>query len=400
MTSISRDESQIQTLLTRGVENIYPSKAYLESQLKNGKQLRIYFGIDPTGPNIHLGHAIPLQKMRQFQDLGHKIIMLIGSFTAMIGDPDKSAVRKQLTKDEVVDNMKNYLDQASKIIDTKNTDTFELRYNDEWLAKMNFEDVLNLASKMTVQQMLERDMFHKRITEGKPVYLHEFMYPLMQGYDSIALDVDGEVGGNDQTFNMLTGRTLMKEMKGKEKFVLTTKLLVDPTGTKMGKSEGNMIILSDTPEAMFGKVMSWTDGMIVPGFELCTLISQSEIDEIAKSLEDTSYNPKLAKEKLAHAIVARYFDQETADKALEAFNSTFQKGEIPENIPEISGPITLLEALKNSTLVESNSEVRRLIESGAVTNMTTDEKVTDMNIPIDTTTVFRIGKHRFVKIVV
>ncbi len=400
MASIDIDEPKIQTLLNRGVENIYPSKAFLESQLKSGKQLRIYFGIDPTGPNIHLGHAIPLRKMRQFQDLGHKIVLLIGSFTAMIGDPDKASVRNQLTKEEVVANMQNYLAQASKIIDTKDLNVFEIRYNDEWLVKMNFEDVLNLASKMTVQQMVERDLFHKRISEGKPVYLHEFMYPLMQGYDSVALDVDGEVGGNDQTFNMLTGRTLMKELKGKEKFVLTTKLLVDPTGKKMGKSEGNMLTLSDTPEDMFGKIMSWNDGMIVSGFELCTNMIQPDIDAIAQKLNDPSYNPKEAKQLLAHTVVSEYFDKATADRALESFNATFQKGEIPEQVPEITGPISLLEALKQSQLVDSNSEARRLVDSGAVTNMTTDQKVADINTLVDTTTVFRIGKHRFVKIVV
>lgn len=393
------NEQKIQKLLTRGVENIYPSISFLEHLLKSGTQLKLYLGIDPTGPTLHIGHAIPLSKLKQFQDLGHKVILLIGSFTAMIGDPDKASVRNQLTKEQVEENMKLYLEQASKIIDTTDPDIFEIRYNDEWLAKMNFEQVIELASKMTVQQMLERDMFEKRMKEGKPIYIHEFMYPLMQGYDSIALGVDGEIGGNDQTFNMLTGRTLVKEMTGREKFVITTKLLTDPTGVKMGKSEGNMITLKDTATDMFGKVMSWTDGMITLGFELCTDISMEEIEKIKNNLNDASYNPKEAKMFLAHEIVKKYFDDDQAKSAQDNFENTFKKGELPEHVEEILFMDSFGDTLVSSGVVTSKSEYRRLIEQGAITDVETDVKITDPSFVPEKTSIYRIGKHRFVKIV-
>ena len=269
--SVSTDPQKIEELLTRGVEHVYPSREFLEARLKEGKQLSLYLGIDPTGPDLHIGHSIQLRKLRQFQDLGHKVILLIGDFTGMIGDPtDKSAARKRLTREEVLKNAENYKVQASKILDFNGKNPVELKYNSEWLSKMPFSEVIGLASHFTVQQILARDMFDKRLKEDKPIFFHELMYPLMQGFDCVAMNVDGEVGGNDQTFNMLVGRDLMKAMRGKEKFVIADKLLADPTGKKMGKSEGNMITLSDSSDEMFGKVMSWTDGMIVGGFELLT----------------------------------------------------------------------------------------------------------------------------------
>src|SRR3989344_4887360 len=278
---IITDSQKIDELLVRGVENIYPKKEFLESLLKSGKKLTLYTGYDPTAPTLHIGHGITMMKLRQFQDLGHKVIMLIGDFTGMIGDPtDKTATRQKLTREEVLVNCKNYQEQASTILNFKGENAVEVKFNSEWLGKMNFLDILELTSHFTVQRMLERDMFEKRQEEKKPIYLHEFLYPVMQAYDSVAMDVDGEVGGNDQTFNMLAGRDLMKDLKDKEKFVLTMKLLADATGKKMGKSEGNMVALADSAEDMFGKVMSWTDGMILGGFELCTKVPMSEIKKI------------------------------------------------------------------------------------------------------------------------
>ncbi len=265
------DDKKISELLTRGVEKIYPSREFLEKELKSGRRLKIYTGYDPTAPTLHIGHGITLMKLRQFQDLGHEVIMLIGDFTGMIGDPtDKLATRKQLTHEEVMANCRNYKEQASVILDFAGQNPVKVKYNSQWLGEMKLKEVLELAALFSVQEMEVRDMFEERIKAGKPIFIHEFLYPLMQGYDSVAMDVDGEVGGNDQTFNMLVGRDLMKAMKNKEKFVLTMKLLADPTGKKMGKSEGNMIALNDPPEEMFGKVMSWSDGMIIDGFELCT----------------------------------------------------------------------------------------------------------------------------------
>ncbi len=225
---ISNNPEKIKELLTRGVANVYPTSEFLEKELTSGRQLTLFTGYDPTGPSLHIGHGITMLKLRQFQDLGHKIIMLIGDFTAMIGDPtDKSAARTRLTREEVLENCKKYQEQASSILNFSGENPVEVKYNNDWLGKMNFADVLELSSHFTVQQILERDMFEKRVTEEKPIFLHEFLYPLMQGYDSVAMNVDGEVGGNDQTFNMLAGRTLMKEIQHKEKFVLTVKLLAD-----------------------------------------------------------------------------------------------------------------------------------------------------------------------------
>ncbi len=392
------DNTLIESLLSRGVENIYPSPEYLKARLLEGKKLTLYLGIDPTGPTLHLGHAIPLLKLRQFQELGHQIILLMGDFTAMIGDPtDKKATRKVLTHKEVLANLKKYKKQASALISFSGKNAAQFKFNSKWLAKMNFEQVLTLASKMTVQQMLERDMFEKRLEEGKPIHIHEFFYPLMQGYDSVAMKVDGEVGGNDQTFNMLAGRTLMKEMLGKEKFVLTTKLLADQNGIKMGKTEGNMVALSDSPEEMFGKVMSWPDGMVIPAFELCTTLSSEIVTTHQKALS-TGTNPRDVKCALGEAIVALYYGEKKAKAAHDAFLATFQKGELPATIPAQKFSESFLDTLVASKLVTSKSEARRLILSGAISNAETGEKISDQDFIPQQTAVYRIGKHRFLKI--
>ena len=263
MAKVITDEKLIEEILRRGVEHIYPEPGALKKILLSGKRIRIYCGFDPTGPDLHIGNGNQLRKMAQFQNLGHEVIFLIGDFTAMIGDPDKLAVRKQLTKKEVLANFKGWKKQAETILNFGGKNPVQIKYNSTWLSKLKFDDVINLASKMTVQRMLERDMFEKRIQEGKPIYIHEFMYPLMQGYDCVHMDVDMEIGGNDQTFNMLVGRDLMKAIKGKEKFVLTINLLTDPTGKKMGKTEGNMVMLTDSADNMFGKIMSVPDEMII-----------------------------------------------------------------------------------------------------------------------------------------
>ena len=273
-------------------------------------------------------------------------------------------------------------------------------YNSKWLAKMKFEEVLSLASKMTVQQMLERDMFEKRMEEGKPIHIHEFMYPLMQGYDSIAMDVDIELCGNDQTFNALTGRTLMKQMTGKEKSVIAMKLLEDSTGKKMGKSEGNMVSLIDTPEEMFGKIMSWTDGLIIPAFELCTDTTMEVINQIKHDLENGA-NPRDAKADLARSIVTLHHGAKKAEAAQIAFTSTFQKGEIPEDIKEYVAHTdeSLGDIVLRAEVVASKSEWRRLVDEKAVTHLETDEKVIDPTSKPKSGT-YKIGKRRFLKVIV
>ena len=388
-----------ESLLTRGISAIYPSKEFLASKLKTGKKLTIYLGIDPTGPTLHLGHAIVIKKLRDFQRAGHKIILLIGDFTAMIGDPtDKTATRHQLTRKEVLTNLKNYKKQASKLISFGGKNPAQMKFNSKWFKKMNFEDVLSLASKMTVQQMLERDMFKKRNQEGKPIFIHEFMYPLMQGYDSVAMDVDGEIGGNDQTFNMLCGRDLMKTMKNKEKFVITTKLLEDNSGKKMGKTEGNMVALSDKPKDMYGKIMSWTDSLIIPGFELCTDVNMSEIEKISNNLDSQRVNPRDLKMKLAREMVTIYYGEDEAQQAENNFIKTFQKNEIPEEIKQIKGTGSLGIVLVLSKTVKSMNEFRRLVQAGAITNMDTNEKIKDEKV-FASPGVYKIGKKRFIKII-
>ncbi|MDP3793611.1 MAG: tyrosine--tRNA ligase, partial [Candidatus Uhrbacteria bacterium] len=329
------DPTKIDWFLTHAVEHVYPSREALREKLMSGERISVYLGFDPTGPVLHLGHTITLQKLRELQELGHRIIWLIGDFTAMIGDPtDKSAARQQLTREEVLQNCKNYKQQASKILKFDGPNPVEIKFNNDWLGKMSFKDVVDLASHFTVQQMMKRDMFEKRMVDDKPIFIHEFLYPLMQGYDSVAMDVDLEVCGNDQTFNALAGRTLMKEIKHKEKFVLTTKLLTDSSGKKMSKTEGALITLADSPEDMYGKVMSWSDGMIVPGFEICTDATSKEVDAVRQGLKKGE-NPMTLKRELARRIVAWLIGESAADRAAEHFSKMHQKHEKPEEIPVV-----------------------------------------------------------------
>ncbi len=278
----------------------------------------------------------------------------------------KTSARVQLTHEQVLANAKNYQKQASTILNFKGDNPVELKYNGEWLGKLNFGDVLELTSHFTVQRMLERDMFEKRKEENKPIFLHEFLYPVMQAYDSVAMDVDGEVGGNDQTFNMLAGRDLMKDLKNKEKFVLTAKLLVDSSGKKMGKSEGNMIALTDTPEDMFGKVMSWTDDMILKGFELCTKMPMDEVNKIGKEMQSGT-NPRDIKLRLATEVVKTFLGESSATKAQEYFISTFSKKENPDEMPKIKPTVYEISALLvEAKVCKSKSEARQVIDQGGV----------------------------------
>lgn len=394
---VDTDVKKIESLLTRGVENIYPTKDFLKDLLKSGKQLTLYTGYDPTSPTLHIGHGITMLKLREFQELGHKVIMLIGDFTGMIGDPtDKLSTRKQLTREQVLENCKEYQKQASSVLNFEGKNPVEIKYNSEWLSKMNFADLIELASHFTVQQMLERDMFQKRIEEEKPIFVHEFMYPMMQGYDSVAMDVDGEVGGNDQTFNMLAGRDLMAELKNKNKFVLTTKLLVDSSGAKMGKTTGNAVSLDQTPQDMFGKVMSWGDDMIVKGLEICTRMDISEIKKIEKELEKGG-NPRDYKLILAYEVVKTFLGDEAAEKGKEYFINTFSKKEIPTDIPELlPSKNDIITVLVESKICKSTSEARQNIAQGGV--KINDIKVEDIKTEIKKGDIVQKGSRFFVKI--
>ncbi|MDP2632143.1 MAG: tyrosine--tRNA ligase, partial [Candidatus Curtissbacteria bacterium] len=348
---------KIDELLNRGVEQVLPNRDGL-AKLMNQKKITLYLGIDPSNAQIHLGNAVPLRKLRQFQDLGHKVILLIGDFTGMIGDPtDKSATRPKLTHEQVLRNAKTYKEQASKILAFDGKNPAQIKFNSEWLAKLNFEEILELSSLLTLQQIEERDMFVKRKQEGKPIHLHEFWYPLMQGYDSVAMDVDLEVGGTDQTFNMLVGRQLMKSLKNKEKFVMTVPLLLGTDGSKMGKSTGNYIAIDDKPNDMFGKIMSIRDDLIKQYFELTT-------DKDLESI-DWKQNPMQLKKQLASEIVAIYHGRDNAKSAQKDFENTFQKGAIPQNA-QISAKAgtSLIDAI--SEVTDSKSQSKRLLDQGAI----------------------------------
>ena len=396
------NSQKIEETLTRGVENIYPSPEDLRKILMSGKKLRIYCGIDPTG-KLHIGHGAVLGKLRQFQELGHEIIVLIGDFTATIGDPTgKSQTRKSLTRKQVLANAKDYKKQILKILDS-NKSKVRFLHNEKWSNKLKPIDLLSIASNFTVARLLERDMFQNRIKEGGDIHVHEFLYPILQAYDSVTMDVDMEIGGNDQTFNMLAGRTLMKKMKNKEKFVLTTKLLVDPAGKKMGKTEGNMINLDDNPKEMYGKIMSWPDNLTELGFELCTRVSSDEIKKINGQLA------RDAKARLAKEIVKMYHGEKNAEIAEEEFNKVFRNKELPTDIPvfQISkNNYSILDLLFETKLASSKNEAKRLVEGGGVEIQIGDktqgvpQRITDWRkeINLEDGMIIKVGNRRFVKI--
>jgi len=400
---IITDKNKIEEVLTRGVENIYPNREALEKVLLSGKKIRLYCGFDPNAPALHIGNAISLMKLGQFQALGHEIIFLIGDFTGMIGDPtDKTAARKKLTRKEVLANAKNYKKQASAYIKFNGANPAEIMYNGKWLDKLSFKDLIEVTSNFTAQQMFARDMFQERIKAEKPIYLHEFLYPVAQAYDSVAMDVDLEVGGNDQTFNMLCGRDLMKAMKNKEKFVLTMKLLVDSSGKKMGKTEGNIVNLDETPENMYGQVMSWSDGVIEAGLELCTNLRLEEIIYMIGQIKKGE-NPRDKKMRLAYEITKINYGEKKAKAAEEFFVKTVQKKEVPEEVVNYNLPIAnwkLADLLVEVKLAASKGEVRRLIEQGGI--KVDGGAIKDINKEINITekgVLLQRGKRGFVRVI-
>ncbi len=393
-------EAQLEEFLDRAVENILPDPKKFKSLIKS-KKISIYLGVDPTGAHLHLGHATNLLLLKLLQRLGHKVIFLIGDFTARIGDPtDKLAARKPLTEREIKQNLKTFTAQASKIISFTGRNAVQVRFNADWLAKLSFADLVKIAANFTVQQMLKREMFQKRLADNKPIGLHEFLYPLMQGYDSVALNVDAELGGNDQTFNMLVGRDLLRIYKKKEKFVIATKLLINPkTGLKMmNKSEGGMINLDDRPNDMFGKVMAIDDDAMFELAKLATLVPSKEISKLEKSV-NAGLNPKDAKLQIAEWIVSTYFDQPTAVKAKERFVATFAKKKLPQEAPKLKvKPRQMLVDLLVSAGVPSKSEARRLIaQKGVKLN---GRVQSDPNLIVNPKThqTLQIGKRRFFKL--
>jgi tyrosyl-tRNA synthetase len=400
MLTINTNPKDIDFVLERGVEKIYPTKDAFRAMLLGGKKLRIYAGFDPSADSLHIGNAIILNKLAQFQKLGHQIIFLIGSFTGMIGDPtDKMAVRTQLKRSEVLKNSRLFKKQASRYLKFSGSNPAILKYNHSWHDKLTFKDLIDLASNFTVQQMLERDMFQKRLAEEKPIYLHEFFYPLAQAYDSVFMNVDAEIGGNDQTFNMLCGRNLLKSIKHKEKFVITLKLLADPNGNKMGKSEGNIINLDTSPEDMYGQVMAWADSLIISGFELCTNVPDKELALIKEQLSQ-GVNPKNLKENLAFLITEINYGKKLAQIAADRFKRIFSQKDLGGEMPLLSIPpnMTIIDIVLIAKPKISKSLAKRLIEQGAINLGPLTCKDWEKIYSYRAGDILKIGKHEFWRI--
>jgi len=370
------DETKIKQSLARRLQpsGVFPNLDEAVKLLKS-KSLRVYLGIDPTGPDIHLGHTIPLLFLKQLWKLGHTPVILIGDFTARIGDPtDKDATRKPLSPEQIRENSKNYIDQIYKILPKG---SFEVHRNSDWLDKLSFKDVIQLASHVTVQQLIQRDMFQERLANEKPIGLHEFLYPLMQGYDSVAMNIDGEVGGNDQTFNMLVGRELEKKLINKDKLVFATRLLVNSgTGKKMSKSEGELIALSDSPQEIRRKILAGDDSMIKTMFEICTEKSQVWIEENQNKL------PREWKEELADELVRMYHGEKAVEESRKA--------------KEAGGGGQLITHFISGSLSTSNSEAKNLLDQGAVE--INGNVVKDWKYELKQGDKIRIGKGEFFEI--
>ena len=391
-------------LISHGVADLLPEdefKKKLEKSVATNTPLIVKLGLDPTAPDIHLGHTVVLRKLKLFQDFGHKVIILIGDFTARIGDPTgKSVTRPPLTEEQVITNAKTYQEQIFKVLDPEK---IEVRFNSEWLSKLDFADVLKLASKYTVARMLERDDFHKRYTEGRPISIHEFMYPLMQGYDSVALKADVEFGGTDQTFNLLMGRHLQGEEGMPEQTIITMPILEGLDGVqKMSKSLGNYIGISEAPSEMYGKAMSIPDELMMRYFMLVTDMSIEEQEQLSKDLESGAAHPRDVKMKLAHTIVRLYHGEEAANFGQEEFVRVFQKHAMPTDIPEYKvaiteEPVFVPQLLSDAGLTASNGEARRSIKAGAF--KIDGEKCNEEHILLKDGMVLQVGKRKFIKIV-
>lgn len=392
-------------LLNKGVESTIP-KGDLEKKLSSGKPLRVKYGIDPTSARLHIGHAIVFWKLREFQEQGHKIVLIVGDFTGRVGDAsDKNAMRKQVSKTEIEKNMKDYKEQFGKILDM---DQVEIRYNSEWLSKLSFEEVVALSQLFTVAQLIERDNFIERYKGGKPIGLHEFLYPLMQGYDSKVIEADVELGGSDQLFNMMAARKIQEHFKQIPQSVMTMQILNGLDGRKMSSSYDNCIFITDPPKEQYGKIMSMGDEMIISYFSLATDLSDEEIKSLTLSLKQGD-NPKEIKERLAFEIVKRYYGDKKATRAAKEFENIFAKGGAPEDIETISvalsdgkgtaGEMNIIDLLEQAKLVPSRGEAKRLVEQGGV--KIESKAISDISntVNISQKKLVQVGKRRFVYVV-
>ena len=396
---IETNYKKVEEVLTRGVEKVI-NLNHLRKRLLSGRKLRIKHGIDPTGPKIHIGRATQLWKLKDFQELGHKIILIIGDFTAQIGDAsDKQAMRRPLTAKEVKENMKDYIKQIAKILDIKKV---EFHYNSEWLNKLTIKKLLNLAMNFTAQQTIQRRNFKERWERGKPIGLHELAYPLLQGYDSVAVKADVELGGFDQLFNLKAGRDIQKIFGQEPQDIITLKMLFGLDGRKMSTSWGNVINITDKSEEQFGKIMSMKDELILDYFELCTRITLEEIKKMGKELKKNQINPRDLKLKLAREIVRLYHGKKAAKRAEKEFRRVFERKELPSRIPNISikvKKLNILNLLVETKLTSSKSEAKRLILQKAVKiNGVLKENWQEI-IEIKNGMVIQVGKRRFRKVV-
>lgn len=396
MDKVIIDEKKVDELLTRGVEDIIV-KEELKKALMSGKQLRIKLGVDPTGGKIHIGRAVPLRKLREFQRLGHQVVFIVGDFTAQVGDAsDKTEKRPMLTRAQIDENLKDYKSQISKILDISKT---EFVYNNDWLSKLTFGELVTLAECFSVQQMLARRNFKDRYEAGKEISLREFLYPIMQGYDSVAVKADVEIGGNDQLFNLKAGRVIQEYYGMEKQSIVTFSMLEGTDGRKMSTSWGNIITIVDEPFDMFGKVMSIRDDLIIKYFLLTTDVSLEQIQEIEVEIKNGA-NPRDIKLRLAQELVTMYHTEKDAALARNSWIETFTNKGVPENIQEITTTADkeIVDILIEASVVASKTEWRRLVDDGAVSEIE-GEVVKDQKIKAKNAT-FKIGKKRFVKIIV
>ena len=396
---IVTNPKKIEDLLTRNIEEII-EKENLLKKLRSGKKLRIKHGVDPTGPKIHIGRAIQFRKLKSFQDLGHQIVLIIGDFTAQIGDAsDKQSMRKPLSEKEIKENMKDYEKQIGKILDMKKV---EIRYNSEWLSKLTIKELLSLAMHFTAQQMIQRRNFKERWDQGKPIGVHELTYPLFQGYDSVAVKADVEIGGSDQLFNLKVGRAIQKMFKQPPQDIITSKMLSGLDGRKMSTSWGNVVTVVDKPNDMYGKLMSMKDELMPEYFELCTDIPLSEVERIKKDLKLKKLNPRDAKARLAREIMALYYGKKVAERAEKEFSRVFKKKELPTKIPGIKikeGALNILDLLVKTKLTSSKSEAKRLVLQKAVKINQNTQTDWEKTVEVKKGTVVQIGKRRFRKLI-
>lgn len=401
------DARQQIEIIRSGTEEILPEADLLkklERSVATGTPLRIKQGFDPTAPDIHLGHAVGLRKLRQFQDLGHTIVLIVGDYTGMVGDPSaRSATRPRLTHEQVMENAGTYLDQFFRILERERT---EVRQNGEWFSSMPFEAVMDLAARFTVARMLERDDFEKRFREQKPISIHEMFYPIMQGYDSVRIRSDVEIGATEQKFNLLMGRHLQQEFGQEPQVVLTLPILVGLDGVnRMSKSLGNYVGISEAPSMMFGKIMSLPDSQILHYYTLTTGLSPAELQRIAERLTAPGANPRDLKADLAQNVTARYHGAEAGRAAREEFDRVFREGGVPDDVPEIrlSSPdegLWIVQLLADANLVGSRSEARRMVRQGAVSVDGVTVRSEDDRIPLNSTEgrLVRVGRRRFLRV--